>query len=289
MRGIAHRFRPIDPRSSRPPPSFASRWAYPRVESRVGSRRREEARRRLKNSFRNRRTRRDTRLGAPSRPVGARWPRRRRSCPARRRGRDRRLSQAGRCGPIASPGAGLSAIRAGADERRERAPFGATAGVGGARAAGGGARQRRGEPNGGDGRGATAPVQRGLRERRADEANREKRGQPAPADSASAVGDESDEDENKNARVPRRGRRRRVAAGVPRRGRRRRAVAAARALSRTTSTGAQCDARPTELTPPCRFAWTPTRTPSNQGWCFASTSWTTGPSTSRSTDENGGR
>ena len=45
IRGIAARFRPIDPRSSRPLPSFASRWAYPRVGSRRGSRRREARRR----------------------------------------------------------------------------------------------------------------------------------------------------------------------------------------------------------------------------------------------------
>ena len=81
-RGIAARFRPIDPRSSRPPLSFASRWAYPRVNLGGRSRRRENRPKKEAPSKRKRRTRRDTPLEAPWRPVGARrWPRRRRMPP----------------------------------------------------------------------------------------------------------------------------------------------------------------------------------------------------------------
>ena len=105
--------------------------------------------------------------------------------------------------------------------------------MGSARAAGGGGVNAEASRTAATEEEATAPVQRGLRERRADEANREKRGQPAPAGKRIVVGDESDEDENKNAReflvVEEDDEPSPPLVLYP----------------RTTSTGAQCDARPT--------------------------------------------
>ena len=258
------------------------------MESRVGSRRREEARKRSKNSFRNRRTRRDTRLGAPSRPVGAaRWPRRRRRLPcATTRTRP----------PTFSGGVSAGPDRVSRRPRRVRRFERAL--MRDARRAfwsdGG-----RGERAGGGRRGASTP-------RRAERRRRKRRRRPPsrgdyargertrptgkneanrrPRASASRLGTSRTRMKTKTRGSSSSWKKTTSRRGSPSSWKkttsRRRRSCSIRALP---ARGLSATRDQPELTPPCRFAWTPTRTPSNPGWCFASTSWTTGPSTSRST------